>query len=159
MAITILKDGDLFDCGANILVNATNCEGIMGGGIALAFKERFPDMFKDYVEVCKRGCVPGILHTYLEGYHTTIINFPTKNLVANPSEMKYIKQSAASFINTLVALRIIYSEKPNKRALVAIPALGCGLGGLEWENVKPLLIRMCEHPLLSDYDFVIFEPK
>lgn len=57
MAITILKDGDLFNCGANILVNATNCEGIMGGGIALAFKERFPDMFKDYVEVCELSLI------------------------------------------------------------------------------------------------------
>lgn len=73
MATTILKDGNLFNCGANILVNATNCEGIMGGGIALAFKNKFPEMFKDYVEVCKRGCVPGIMHTFVED-GVTIIN-------------------------------------------------------------------------------------
>lgn len=157
MAITILKDGDLFNCGANILVNATNCEGIMGGGIALAFKERFPDMFKDYVEVCKRGCVPGVMHTFVEG-GITIINFPTKNLVANPSELLYVIRGIGSFINTLVSISPFLDHSKN-RPLVAIPALGCGLGGLEWENVKPMLVKMCEHPLLSDYDFVIFEPK
>lgn len=156
MATRILKEGDLFSCGANILVNATNCEGIMGGGIALAFKERFPLMFKDYVRVCERGCVPGIMHTFVED-GLTIINFPTKNLVANPSELIYVIRGIGSFINALVAMRPFLD--PNERPLVAIPALGCGLGGLEWENVKSLLIKMCEHPLVSDYDFVIFEPK
>jgi O-acetyl-ADP-ribose deacetylase (regulator of RNase III) len=158
MATRFISDESMFDVGADILINATNCDGIMGAGIALEFNRRFPKMFIDYVKVCERGCVPGVLHTFIEN-DTIIINFPTKYKVVNPSELIYVVRGLASLVNTLVGLRPFLRNDKGKRFQVAIPALGCGLGGLKWENIKPLIENVTRHPLLSDFDFLVFEPK
>src|SRR5216684_726913 len=80
MTVTSVKVGDLFRSEAQTLVNTVNCVGIMGKGIALAFKERFPDMYKDYVARCERGEVRlGEPYLYKQLFGPWILNFPTKD--------------------------------------------------------------------------------
>ena len=76
--ITFSK-GDIFDTDADVWVNTVNCVGVMGAGVALAFKTRFPDMFREYQKACKRGEVqPGKLHIWKRMDTSEVINFPTK---------------------------------------------------------------------------------
>lgn len=93
-------EGDLFQSEAQTLVNTVNCYGVMGKGIALEFKKRFPEMFKIYVEQCEKKLIkPGILYLYKK---TTpwILNFPTKNHWRYPSKLDYIKLGLEKFAET-----------------------------------------------------------
>ena len=142
------KKGDLFTSGADALVNTVNCEGIMGGGIALAFKKKYPEYYNDYKNVCdqKREEV-GFVRLYpVDDLVEGIINFPTKDKVQNPSLIRYIELG----LNSLRYMLNYWNIKS-----VAIPALGCGLGGLDWRDVKPLIKKE-----LSDLDtnIMVYEP-
>lgn len=102
----------------------------MGAGIALAFKQRYPKMFHDYRKIClAKQLSPGKLHFWQEG-NETIINFPTKIDWKNPSEYEWIELGLES-LSEYLRLR--------SKAKVTIPALGCGLGGLEWKIVKEMI--------------------
>lgn len=122
--------GDLFDSDAYALVNAVNCEGVMGKGIAYQFKSRFPRNFEAYREACASGFLrPGRLFPFEEG-GKLIINFPTKDKWRNSSEMKYIDwglSALSGFLNS------------NRIPSVAIPPLGAGNGGLIWRDVRRLM--------------------
>jgi O-acetyl-ADP-ribose deacetylase (regulator of RNase III)/uncharacterized protein YwgA len=125
--------GDILKSKAQTLVNTVNCVGIMGKGIALEFKNRFPEMFKDYAERCARGEVkPGKPYLYKSMYPPQIVNFPTKDhwkSVARISDieagMKYLQEHYKQWGVTSIA----------------IPPLGCGNGQLEWRAVGPLIYR------------------
>jgi O-acetyl-ADP-ribose deacetylase (regulator of RNase III) len=118
--------GDLLKSKCEALVNTVNCVGVMGKGIALQFKREYPEMFQNYKEACARHEVQiGKLHTY--GENPLIINFPTKIHWRNPSQYEWIR-SGLSALGALVVAQSIKS--------VAIPPLGCGNGGLDWEIVK-----------------------
>jgi O-acetyl-ADP-ribose deacetylase (regulator of RNase III) len=83
--------GDIFDAPADIRVNTVNCVGVMGAGVALAFKQRYPDMFKDYQRDCKAGrVVPGTMHVWKSLTGDWIINFPTKRDWREPSRYEDI---------------------------------------------------------------------
>lgn len=145
----------MFDVGADILINPVNCIGIMGGGLALEFKLRFPQMFKDYQDVCAKGFRPGMLHTYHEA-GKIIFNVPTKNDLSD-STKTIVRTSLAGLLVSLVAMRPMLSG-----AKIAMPALGCGLGNMEWEGehgIKDMLVRFCTDQLLDDYQFLMFTPK
>ena len=126
-------NGDIFNSFAQTLVNPVNTKGIMGGGLALAFKEKYPKMFEQYKIDCEnKDIVVGKLHWY---YNTSddkiILNFPTKNHWKEKSKIEYIEKGLEYFIK-------YYKEIGIKS--VAFPKLGCGLGGLDWDNlVKPLM--------------------
>lgn len=144
--------GDFFDYDADIMVNTVNCVGVMGAGVALAFKNRYPQMFHEYVNQCKAGKIrPGKPYVWLKrdmiSKDIEIINFPTKDDWRAPSEYSYIEDG-------LRWLSTHLNDKEKK--VVTLPALGCGHGGLEWERVKDL-IRM----YLSDTpaDVLVFEPS
>lgn len=123
-------NGDMFSINANCLVNTVNCVGIMGAGVALAFKQRFPIMFEDYKKACDLGEIkPGKLHIW-ENSETIIINFPTKRHWRNKSRYEDIKLG-------LDALRVFLNSRPNLK--VALPALGCGHGGLDWQIVSAMI--------------------
>ena len=118
----ISTSGNLLESAADVLVNAVNCKGVMGKGLAYSFKMRFPDMFADYVKSCRNGNLRiGTLHTYIEE-DKIIVNFPTKEDWRKPSELKYIKIG-------LGKLKDFIEE--NKITTIAIPKLGCGLGGFK----------------------------
>jgi O-acetyl-ADP-ribose deacetylase (regulator of RNase III) len=125
--------GDLFESQAQTLVNAVNCVGVMGKGIAEQFKRRFPTMFDDYKRRCKRKDVRlGEPYLYRDSSGFQIVNFPTKGHWRSPSRLAdvergldYLAKHAAEWSITSLAL----------------PALGCGAGGLEWSDVGPLIYR------------------
>ena len=135
--------GDIFDSKCQAIINTVNCEGKMGKGLAYQFKKKFPEMEQDYVKVCEHGeLYPGKLHIYQENKFL-IINFPTKNKWREKSKIEYI-------INGLKKLK----EEIVKRDIksVAIPPLGAGNGGLNWNEVKSEINRE-----LLDMENVIFE--
>ena len=146
------KTGDILTEDADALVNTVNCVGVMGRGIALQFKNAFPDNFKAYAEACKRQEVqPGRMFVFDTGRLTNpryIINFPTKRHWRGKSRMEDIDAG-------LKALQDVIRER-NIRSL-AIPPLGTGLGGLGWNEVRLRIKEALEG--FSDLRIVIFEPS
>lgn len=130
------KHGDIFKAEAQTLVATVNCVGIMGKGLAKEFKLRFPEMFKEYVKACNRGELrKGNLFLY-KNLHTNILCFPTKDNWKGPSKYEFIEEG-------LKTLRKNY-KKWGITSSIAIPPLGCGLGGLDWQKVKSLIIKYLE---------------
>jgi len=125
--------GDLFASRAQTLVNTVNCVGVMGKGLALEFKKRFPRMAEDYVRRCERGDVRlGCPYLYSDVSGLRIVNFPTKDHWRSPSRLADIERGL-DFLAAQVAEWGIES--------IAMPPLGCGNGGLEWSEVGPLIYR------------------
>lgn len=132
MPVTEVRVGDLLTSRAQTLVNTVNCVGVMGKGIAAAFKKRFPQMFDDYVAHCERGEVQ-LGRPYLwRGDAVWVLNFPTKGHWRAVSRLKDIEQG----LEFLAA----HYEDWGIRSL-AVPPLGCGHGGLDWSVVGPTLHR------------------
>ncbi|MBR4996610.1 MAG: macro domain-containing protein [Bacteroidaceae bacterium] len=148
--ITYIK-GDLLVDDAQALVNTVNTVGVMGKGIALQFKERYPENYNIYCKACKSGTfTPGqllITECRRLGEEKMIINFPTKTTWRKPSEYSYIKSG-------LVALRSKIQEL-NIRS-IAIPPLGSHNGGLDWSRVKMMIIEALGD---LDCDIRIYEPS
>lgn len=108
----------------------------MGKGIALEFKNRFPDMYGDYVQRCKRGEVkPGVPYLYKTLYPPQIINFPTKDHWKSISKINDIENGLKHLLDHYQAWSV---------TSLAIPALGCGNGQLEWRVVGPLIHRFAK---------------
>ncbi|MBO0601186.1 macro domain-containing protein [Sporosarcina sp. E16_3] len=128
----ILSTGNLLEDQAEAYVNTVNTVGVMGKGIALQFKQAFPDVFKQYAKACKQGLVEvGSMHVVqVDGLTNPkyIINFPTKKHWRDPSEMSYIESGLEDLVNVIKKMGI---------QSIAIPPLGCGNGGLDWADVKP----------------------
>lgn len=144
-------EGDFFDFDADVRVNTVNCVGVMGAGVALAFKNKYPEMFKEYVKQCKRNQItPGNPSVWKEGDMFTkgieIINFPTKDHWRNPSEYEYVERG-------LIWLSAYLKDREG--LTVTLPALGCGHGGLDWEKVKHLIV---EHLEMTPNRILVFEP-
>lgn len=125
--------GDILQSKAQTLVNTVNCVGIMGKGIALEFKNRFPEMFKDYIEKCERKEIKqGVPYLYKTLFPPQIVNFPTKDHWKSVSKISDIERG-------LQYLLAHYNEWGVTS--LAIPPLGCGNGQLEWKAVGPLIYR------------------
>lgn len=122
--------GDIFESRAEALVNPVNCVGVMGKGLALQFKRRFPSNFTRYQEACRQQLVkPGrmLVVRHELGLPRFIINFPTKRDWRDASRLQDISLGLSDLV--LVVRDCLISS-------IAIPALGCGLGGLSWETVR-----------------------
>lgn len=127
----IVKIGNIFESNAKTIVNTVNCVGVMGKGIALEFKKRYPDMYNEYVSLCESGSVrPGKPYVYTDFYGTSILNFPTKDHWRSPSKLSYIIDGLAWFKDHYAEYNI---------TSIAFPPLGCGNGGLSWEIVGPIM--------------------
>lgn len=138
--------GNLFDSKAQTLVNTVNCVGVMGKGIALAFKDRFPAMFEHYRDLCERGEVqPGVLTLYTDTV-PWVINFPTKRHWRGRSRLDDIEAGLVALVRQCREWQI---------ESLAMPALGCGHGGLNWSDVRPLIER---HLGNMDIDIEVYEP-
>jgi len=134
--------GNLFDSEAQTLVNTVNCVGVMGKGIALEFRKRFPDMYEDYVRRCERREVRlGRPYLFRRPAPPHILNFPTKNHWRSPSRLEDI-------VRGLDYLREHYREWGITS--LAVPPLGSGHGQLEWRVVGPTLYRQ-----LKEFDIPI----
>lgn len=128
-----IRTGNLFDSSAQTWVNTVNCVGVMGAGIALEFKKRFPEMFEDYVERCRKGEVKlGRPYLYRRLLPPWILNFPTKDHWRSVSKLSDIVQG-------LEYLEQHYQEWGITS--LAVPPLGCGQGQLEWSVVGRTLYR------------------
>jgi len=125
--------GNLFESGAQTLVNTVNCVGVMGKGIAREFKKRYPDMFRDYTARCDAGEVRvGVPYLYSDLLGTSIVNFPTKEHWRSPSRVQDIERGLDAFLEHYKDWQI---------RSVAFPPLGCGNGGLDWKVVGPMIYR------------------
>lgn len=143
------KVGNILESESSAIVNTVNCEGKMGKGLAFQFKKKYPEMEKSYVEVCKTGELrPGKLHIFFE-QNKYIINFPTKNKWREKTKVEYISDG-------LKALKKLLIDK--EITSVAIPPLGCGNGGLNWNQVKPIIIKELD-TISSNIDIEVYEPS
>ena len=142
------KQGSIFYQNVDALVNPVNCVGVMGAGLARHFKQWHPENFIAYRAVCRRcGLVPGMMFTFAQRHRPLIINFPTKYHWRDKSLMKDIDSG-------LVALR----EEVESREIrsIAIPKIGCGLGGLKWREVRQRIEE--ELGSLVDVQIVLLGP-
>lgn len=142
--ITYLK-GDIFSSPAQVLVNTVNTVGVMGKGVALEFKKRYPEMFKSYERVCNDKQLEIGKLLLWKGPDKWVLMFPTKQHWRNPSKLEYIEAGLQKFADT-------YMEKGITSA--AFPRLGCGNGGLDWEKVRPLMERYLKPLLIPVYIYV-----
>jgi O-acetyl-ADP-ribose deacetylase (regulator of RNase III)/uncharacterized protein YwgA len=123
--------GDMFATEMQTLVNTVNCHGVMGKGIALLFKKKYPAMFEDYQERCERGEVRlGEPYHYKDLAGTSIVNFPTKGHWRASTRLEDVETGLNHFVKNFQKWGI---------TSVAFPPLGCGNGGLEWSAVGPLM--------------------
>ena len=146
------KSGDILAEEADALVNTVNCVGYMGRGIALQFKHAWPDNFRAYAAACRRKEVqPGRMFVFETGRLTPpryIINFPTKRHWRGKARTEDIDAGLAALI-----------EEVQRRGIrsVAVPPLGAGLGGLKWEQVRPLIEAAARE--IPDVQVIVFEPQ
>ena len=143
--------GNILDSDAQALVNTVNTMGVMGKGIALQFKKAYPNNYKAYEKASKNEEVKvGKMFVALDSNTTTgekiIINFPTKTTWRKPSEYKYIEDGLENLVEVI---------NENKIGSIAIPPLGAGNGGLNWEKVKKLIEQKLGHLNINIY---VYEP-
>lgn len=144
----VFKRGNLLDEDAKALVNCVNCIGVAGKGIAIAFKQRFPANHRYYHKHCLDGFVlPGQVLVF-QGTPQAIFNAATKDHWRDPSRIEWIRECLDE-IRAAVRFRKIES--------IALPALGCGNGGLLWCDVKPLIVAAMEP--LTEVDVRVYEPE
>lgn len=145
-----LRRGNLLEADAVALVNTVNCVGVMGKGIALQFKQAFPENFREYYKACKVGEIqPGrvfVFHTELLN-PKYIINFPTKRDWRGRARVADIEAGLHSLTTEVQRLGL---------RSIAVPPLGCGNGGLRWTQVKPLIERAFDR--LPGVRVLLFEP-
>lgn len=128
--------GDIFESGADALVNPVNTVGVMGAGLARQFRVRWPDMFTAYKTACRDGEIkPGKLWVYPTLTHNGrsaryIVCFPTKKHWRDNTPMEYVVWGLRNLVEMVEDLGV---------SSLAVPAVGCGLGGLPWEKVQPVM--------------------
>ncbi len=150
------KKGNILKDNSDAIINTVNCVGVMGKGLALQFKNNFPENFQLYKAACDKGLVKTgkMFITQIPNPEplplaTTkwIINFPTKNHWRNDSELEYVDQGLIDLTAQIKALGL---------KSIAIPPLGAGLGGLNWDIVKEKIIQALS--CLSDVKVSVYEP-
>lgn len=145
-------DGDILSDKSDALVNTVNCVGIMGRGMALQFKNAYPENFKAYEKACKAGAVvPGKMFVFDTGDLfgvRWIINFPTKRHWRGASKIEDIESGLKDLKSVIRSLGI---------KTISLPPLGCGLGGLNWSEVKALIVNEMEE--FQDVKIQIHQPS
>jgi O-acetyl-ADP-ribose deacetylase (regulator of RNase III) len=151
--LEIIK-GNLFKADVEALVNTVNTVGVMGKGIALQFSRQFPEIVPTYEAACRDGSltigkvqtIPLSLLSGVSGPHY-IINFPTKKHWKGNSKLEYIESGLSALRTEIERLQI---------KSIAVPPLGCGLGGLNWNDVRQKIIELLGD--IKDVKVVVFEP-
>jgi O-acetyl-ADP-ribose deacetylase (regulator of RNase III) len=144
--------GDILKADAEALVNTVNCVGVMGRGIALQFKNTFPENFKAYESACARDEVqPGKMFVFETGMMTNpkyVINFPTKRHWRGKSRMEDVEAGLVALVGEINRHRI---------SSIAVPPLGAGLGGLAWDAVRTRIETALRG--LVDVNIIVYEPN
>ena len=140
--------GDIFSSPAQVITNPVNCVGAMGAGLAREFKKRFQGLFEDYKERCESGELkPGRPYLF-ESDSAQVLNFPTKRHWQDKSKLEDVEAGLKFLSQNYAEMGVFY---------LALPALGCGLGGLEWADVKALIDKHLGK--LPDLEVVVYEPN
>lgn len=150
LTISIIKDRNIFDSQCQTIVNTVNCVGVMGKGIALEMKNRYPDMFEKYKKLCENKLIDiGKLwiynHIVEDEIVKRILNFPTKTHWKYKSEYEYIENGMQKFIET-------YQDK--NITSIAFPMLGCNNGGLDSDIVLGIMLKYlskCDNLIVEIY--------
>ena len=146
-----LNQGNLLEADVEAVVNTVNTKGIMGKGIALMFKDRFPANYDAYAAACKRDEVRigKMFVTESEELFGPrwIINFPTKTHWRVNTRLEWIAEGLKDLVRVI---------EQNRIRSIAIPPLGCGNGGLDWGSVRPLIVDAVEE--VEGLDAIIYEP-
>lgn len=122
--------GDILKTEATAIVNPVNCKGVMGAGLAAAVRKKYPKSYNDYRRACRQGAIKvGAVFVTSEP-DMLLFHLPTKDHWKNQSKMEYVLSGLADLRRKLEALLV---------SSVAVPALGCGCGGLSWSAVQPVL--------------------
>jgi O-acetyl-ADP-ribose deacetylase (regulator of RNase III) len=151
----IYKSGDMFSEPVQAVVNTVNCVGVMGKGVALEFKKRWPANFKAYKKICDaKELSPGQMFVFetnelfsSEGPRF-LVNFPTKAHWRSKSKLSYVEDGLDALTEAIMSKKI---------ESIAIPPLGCGNGGLDWAEVRPLIEAKLGR--LSGVEIIVFPPK
>jgi O-acetyl-ADP-ribose deacetylase (regulator of RNase III) len=155
--------GDILQSDAEALVNPVNCVGVMGKGLALEFKRAFPQNFESYRSACSDGLVRlGRVHVFATKTASLryiiktgrlmnpryIVNFPTKHHWRDKSRISDIESGLCSLVDEVRCLGVMS---------IAIPPIGCGLGGLNWSVVRPMIEHMFSR--LPEVRVVLYGPR
>lgn len=162
-----LKQGNILEADVQAFVNPVNCVGVMGKGLALQFKQAFPENYAAYVKACREGqiVIGDIFIVNIYPSHPypklviggrvlhlvdpkIIMNFATKRNWTSPSRLSYITTGLVTLIDAVRGLDI---------ESIAIPALGCGLGGLDWAGVRPAIEEAFSE--LPEVKVLLYEPQ
>jgi O-acetyl-ADP-ribose deacetylase (regulator of RNase III) len=151
LTVIEIRQGDILSADVDALVNSVNCVGIMGRGIALQVRNAFPENYDAYQVACRRHEVePGRMFVFetrqLVGIRY-IINFPTKRHWRGRSRLSDIEIGLSALVDEI---------KKRQIRSIAVPPLGCGLGGLDWRDVRPRIVRALE--AVPDVHAIVFEP-
>lgn len=147
--------GDLFTYpGLDAIAHGCNCAGVMGAGIAKEFKRRYPENFKKYKQACKDGTfkVGGLLT--FDAQDAYILNLGTQDEFINPAKLVDIKKALKYMINFVMHMNIARSavhRDPIKT--IGLPRIGAGLGGLDWQDVKQVILDLDTEGL----ELIVFE--
>lgn len=126
------QKGDIFEATTQVIVNTVNCKGVMGKGLALAFKQRYPEMFSVYQQECKSGRLRIGRPTLYTKSTPWILNFPTKDNWKANSKIEYLEKGLEYFVNNYKQAGI---------TSIAFPKLGVQNGKLSWDEVGPLMVK------------------
>lgn len=152
MAITYASGGNLLEADVDALVNAVNEVGVMGKGLALQFRAAFPASAGDYSAACARREVSvGRVFVTRSGQEqgpAWIIHFPTKKHWRDPSRIEWVRDGLQDLVRVV---------RQHSIRSVALPALGCGLGGLGWSDVRSLIEEALHD--LPGVEVLVFEPQ
>src|SRR5690606_19804157 len=145
--------GNLLNAETQAIVNTVNTVGVMGKGIALQFKERFPQNYKAYADACKKGLVViGKMFVFNESdllnENKIIVNFPTKEEWYRKSQYSYIEEGLKDLVRVI---------RDNNIKSISIPPLGCGNGGLTWDKVKDMMTKYLGD--LDDVEVFVYQPN
>lgn len=137
--------GDLLSSPAQVQVNTVNVVGVMGKGIALQFKNKYPEMFEAYQKICEKNLLDvGKLYLW-KSAEKWILMFPTKKHWRNPSKIEYIESGLKKFVENYERLGI---------ESIAFPKLGCGNGNLDWNVVRPIMEKYLKPLPITVYIYV-----
>ncbi len=153
MKLVLLDKGNIFSASAQVIVNPVNTQGVMGAGLAKKFKEYYPEMFKEYKQRCDSGrLILGQIHCWFDMSEDKtmsryICNLPTKDDWRLPSEYLFVEMGLVSLRKWMLSEGLTG---------VAMPALGCGLGGLDFDKVLEII-----HHVFDDYDItvIVYKPQ
>lgn len=146
--ITFLQGHNIFFSDAKTLVCPVNTVGVMGNGLARAFRDRIPGLYDAYQKACRNGIFQKEGYfLYETQYGKKILCFPTKRHWKKDSHIRYIKEGLQKLVET-------YKERGITS--IVFPPVGCGKGNLVWEEVKPILI---EYLTDTDMEVTVIEPN